>query len=604
MISNSGIRYSRQDKESMRNRTTKLAVSLALAMVPFTVFAQQLEIKSDILGLCDTGNKTTLKKDLVYTHGPGDIHIYHYDENGKRVVYENEKEQCVHLDPVRYKGSAVLSLGEVDDRLIDASNAKVELVDGNGYYADEFILKANRLTGEWKEGQYVYCLKEGDLEFNTWGYDTSTDYNSGREWSIMGGDGNGVYDFTFKVSGIKYDGREVSAQTFPVAVYCYGRTCTDLALKTQFVENTYDEAYQSGVNPNDVIQWKWHTEGEQSAADKPYMNDLYTDYFTVVWPKGTDSSHIGLSDVTVKLSSPYGDVYILSAETPYGEHEYAVINGVAETTVCVLYQQWASVPVYNTLTVEIQSGKELIRKSYEISSVAATMTQTGGGGVDVDHTVTCYNYHGIGNMNEETSLNKYYTLSTEIDGETYYYAEDAQGKGYLSKGVTQKGRNMGGFGHNALSGMGPAGGPGNGAPGGMIGRGPRAQAPADAWQGDGTDIYHLAVLGNVVFVESRMDTPQETVTTEIKEVDSKKIAFKRNISTNMSATAMLERGATLEPGYNMARGGAHQWAWTKRYQAGWTKLSPQPTSLPYVDGAFPYGYEPGSPNPIYVNEME
>lgn len=588
----------------MKKSLIKFVITIALGLAPSATFAQQLEIKSDILGLCDTGNKTTLKKDLVYTHGPGDIHIYHYDENGKRIVYENEKEQCIRLDPVRYKGSAVFCLGKVDDRLIDSSNAKVELVDGNGYYADEFILKADRLTGEWKEGQYVYCLKEGDLEFNTWGYDTTTDYNSGREWSIMGGDGNGVYAFTFKVSGIKYDGREVAAQTFPVAVYCYGRTCTDLALKTQFVENTYDKTYHSGVNPSDTIQWKWHTEGEQSSSDKPYMNDLYTDYFTIIWPKGTNASLIGFSDVTVKLSSPYGDVYTLSTETPYGEHEYEVLSGDSETTICVLYQQWASVPVYNTLVVEVRNGKEIARKSFEISSVAATMTQTGGGGVDVDHTVTCYNYHGIGNMNEENSLNKYYTLSTEIDGETYYYAEDAQGRGYLSKGIPQKDLIVGSSDHGVSNEMRQNSGLDNGAPSGMMGRGSRMQAPADAWQGDGTEIYHLAVLGNVVFVESRMDTPQEIVTTEIKVVDGERVVFKRNLKANMSVSTMLDRGATLEPGYNMARGGAHQWAWTKRYQAGWTKLSPQPTSLPYVEGSYPYGYKPDSPNPIYVNEME
>lgn len=108
----------------------------------------QLSVKSDILGLVDTGNKTTLKVDLIKTSGPGDTNIYHYDENGKRVIYENQEEQCVRMEPVAYTGSAVLDLGpDVDDSLIDSSKAVVKLLDGNGYYADEMVLKADSLNG-------------------------------------------------------------------------------------------------------------------------------------------------------------------------------------------------------------------------------------------------------------------------------------------------------------------------------------------------------------------------------------------------------------------------------------------------------------------------
>ena len=71
----------------------KLSIALALAALTATSLqAQTVHVTSDILGMCDTGNKTTLKKDLIYTHGPGDINLYHYDASGKRVIYENEKD--------------------------------------------------------------------------------------------------------------------------------------------------------------------------------------------------------------------------------------------------------------------------------------------------------------------------------------------------------------------------------------------------------------------------------------------------------------------------------------------------------------------------------
>jgi len=550
--------------------------------------APALTIESDILGLCDTGNKTTLKKVLAYTHGPGDINLYHYDESGNRVVYENQKEIEVPLDPVRYTGRAVLQMKDVDDNLIDASGAVVRIVDGSGYYADEFVLKADRLTGEWKEGRCEYTLSEGDLEFNTWGYDTSRDFNSSREWSIMGGDGNGVYAFTFEVSGILYDGREVPPTTFPVAVYCYGRSCDDLALKTVFKENAFDSSWTSGLVPGKDVQWTWYTEGRESSQDKPYMNDMYTDYFSVVWPQGTDASTITAQDVTLTLSNRFGENYILSTENPYGEHEYTVQANKEETIIGVLYQQWAAVPVFSKLTIQVRRGMNVTTKTYDIASVAASMTMTGGGGVDADHTLTCYNHHGILGMNMSNAVDASYTLSTQIDGKTYYYAEDPQGKGYLSEAVSMGGpRGM----------MGPDGGPGGqgGPGGGMMGRG--GKAPQDAWHGDGTDIFNVAVHGNVIFIETRTE-PE--VLTETKVVDGKKISFTRKLGGNLQAGDMLAKGATLDEGYNTVRGGAAQWAWTMRYQAGWTRLDKQPSSLPYVNGIPPYGFLPSHPKESYM----
>lgn len=531
--------------------------------------AVTLTATSDILGLGDTGNKTSLKQDLIYTEGPGDINLYYYDENGDRVIYDDEENVDVAVEPVSYTGSAVFDISDgadIDDSLIDTSNATVSLIDGNGYYADEFVLNADTLDGTWENGEYVYTLSEGDLEWNTWGYDTSTDYNSGREWSIMGGDGNGVYNFTFQVSGITYDGEEVPATTFPVSVYIYGRSCTDLVEGVEYVPNEVDEDYTSGITPTDEVQWNWTTDNADSvAADEPYLNDNYSDYFSIIWPEGTDASDITADDVTVTLKSKYGDELTLQPENDYGEQEYAVIANDDETEVVVTYQQWAFVPVYSTMEITVNDGDLTATNTYDIASVAAYLVQTGGGGVAVDHTDTCYNYYGVLGMTLDNAANTEYTLSTDIDGTTYYYAEDEDGNAYLSPEVVEDGE-----------------------------WGETASAPDDAWTGDATEKYNIDVEGNVVFVETRTENTQDL------EVDGQTYTFTENVNASVDISDMIANGATLDDGYNLSGTGVAKWAWTQRYQSGWTTSTAQPTSLPYVEGEeYGYGYEPGSSNPAY-----
>lgn len=529
----------------------------------------QLKVESNILGLADTGNKSTLKAELIYTSGPGDINLYHYDETGKRVIYEDQKNISITPDPVQYSGSAVLDLGDVDDSLIDSSKAVVKLLDGNSYYADEFILNATSLNGEWKDGKYEYVLNEGDLLWTTWDYDTSADFNSGREWSMMGGDGNGVYNFRFEVSGILYDGEEVAPVVFPAAVYIYGRTCTDLSLSTVFVENSYDVSYTSGLTPSNNVQWKWHTDNEESVRDnKPYMNDGFTDYFSVVWPE-EPSKKITAEDVTVALLSEFGDEYVLQVENAYGEKEYAVFNQGNETNIAVTYQQWALVPVYSTMKIDVNNNGETYSQTYDICSVAAYMVQTGGGGVTVDHTVTTYNYYGIQGMDLENAANTTYTLSTVVDGKTYFYAEDEAGNGKLVEGIEMP------------------------TPFGMV----MVSAPENAWLGDGTEKYNIAVRKNVVFAETRLDKA------EVKTVDGIEYTFTQNLSVSKEPSAIVRDGAYLQTGFNLNGVNVPKWAWTTRYQSGWTTYSAQPNSLPYVEGQYGYGYLPGSSNPAYDEEL-
>ena len=69
-----------------------LSFTMIMASISFHVKAEEkpvMEVTSDILGLADTGNKSTLKETLVKENGPGDTNLYYYDEEGNRVIYEN-----------------------------------------------------------------------------------------------------------------------------------------------------------------------------------------------------------------------------------------------------------------------------------------------------------------------------------------------------------------------------------------------------------------------------------------------------------------------------------------------------------------------------------
>lgn len=292
------------------------------------------------------------------------------------------------------------------------------------------------------------------------------------------------------------------------------------------------------------------------------MNDLYSDYFSVVWPAGTDASGITADDVKVTLRSAYGDEYVLSTETAYGEHEYAVVANDGETEVIVTYQQWAYIPAYCEMEISIESGELKASETFTISSVGTYLVQTGGGGVTVDHTVTAYNHYGISGMTLDNAVNKYYTLSVKLeDGTTKYYAEDENGNAYLADAVEVP--NPWGFGTTA-------------------------GAPDEAMKFDGTEKYHLAVCNNVVYVETRLDN------TQVKMVDGVEYTFTENISATISDAEIIANGASLEPGYNLVTNGADKWAWTFRYQSGWTTDSDKPDSLPYAEGAYPYGFSADS----------
>lgn len=523
-------------------------------------------VTSDLLGLADTGNKSTLKKTLVYTSGPGDINLYHYDENGDRVQYP--KDTVVELEPVAYTGSAVIDLGQnVNDKLIDSSKATVKLLDGDGYYADELILNADSLDGEWVNGKYTYTLDSDALEWYTGDYPLN-DYNSGREWSCFGGDGNGVYTFNLEVSGIRYAGIKLNSAVFQVPVYIYGRSATDMAEKYNSIPDPTATQSTSGVTPSKKLQWTWISENE--TADLPLLCDTYADNFYITWPKGTDASEITADDVKITLYSQYGDSYELSARTDYDVCEYEVFSGKEETQIAVDYMQWSYVPVYTNMVITVKSGKLFASKIYRIASVGAHTVQTGGGGVTVDGTVTCYNLYGYDNLNDWTQVMNAatYTLTwTDEEGKTWYYAEDEGGNGYLVEKP------------EAAEGPGGPGGPGAGSsiPEGVV-----------TYDASGAEDCNQRLIGNVAYITTRIGQTAE------RTVNGETITFDKVYSTKVTLGGedMAARGVTAEKGYAISNSSNNydwsMWSWAERYRSGWTTETPQPVGLPYV--SFPYGY--------------
>ena len=85
-----------------------------------------------------------------------------------------DKDLTVPGQMVTYTGEAVITVAfadgtPVDDARIDLSDARVTIVDGDAYYAEDFILNATTLDGESKNGQIVYTLSADDVAWNQYG---------------------------------------------------------------------------------------------------------------------------------------------------------------------------------------------------------------------------------------------------------------------------------------------------------------------------------------------------------------------------------------------------------------------------------------------------
>ena len=518
-----------------------------------------LSVSSTIFGSGDTGGKTSLKNILVTADGPGDQTIRYSDpQTGKRLDYPVYNEDgslfSVEQPPVTYTGSAVLRLfgADIDDSKIDSSKAVVKLLPGDGYYADELVLNADSLTGQWKGGDLEYTLQTGDLEWYVGDYEYMDD-NSGREWSILGGDGNGVYTFNLQISGITYNGLPVNAASFPVQVYVWGRTGTDLApaINDLIPENHLP----SGNSQSNVAQWSWA--GDQGdfmgGVPKPVLCDDKQDDFFITWPAGTDASGLTADDVIVTLHTQYGEHYQLSST---GEHiQYAVFSSAGETQVAVTFRHAAFTPVFSTMTIEIDNGQDLAAsKTYDIASVYTYMVQQGGGGLPADGVCTAYSYYGYEGLSIDNAAKAIYTLRyTDEEGKTWYYNQD----GGLSEAAEKTTQSF----------MGPV---------------TALSAPDDAviYDAMGKDECDVQFIVNTLFVKTRLEK------NETKMIAGKEIVFTKEYT---SGQINNWDSVSLSPGYVYTNGFSpnQQWAWSTYYGSGWSpELGVIPTAVPYTDGPF------------------
>ena len=407
-----------------------LAISCAvLALAEET--APIVTVESSIFGTANTENFSTLK---AYT----------------------DKELSVPGQPVAYTGEAVIKVAfadgtPADDAKIDLGDAKVAIVDGDAYFAEDFILNASSLDGEVKDGQIVYTLDTGDVEWNQYGYPVA---EGGLEWSAIGGNGNGEYALNFEVSGIKYDGQELAPATFRANYYIFGREFTAKASP----RNPAGSVWGAGGYDNIVIPEAAQAELTETvtvdaepvftwigAGDQPILCDDQTDNFYISWPAGVDASGLTDADVTLTLKSAYGDERVLVPNTgvitfeqnglsiPNGE--YTVYASENTTQISVNLQLWAAAPVYTQLAIQV-NGEKPAEMTYDVVSVYTHMVQTGGGLDLQGKTVTVvsiYGIDGIENLTASDVFNEVTYRYTYREGqgpqakEKYFLVDDGNG---------------------------------------------------------------------------------------------------------------------------------------------------------------------------------
>ncbi len=382
----------------------------------------QVNVDSTIFGTADTEGFSTLK---AFT----------------------DNDLTVPGQPISYTGEAVIQLvtpdgSPVDDSKVDLSNAKVVLSDGDGYYASDFILHADALTGEVKDGKVVYTLNSDDVEWNQYGYEVA---EGGLEWSAIGGNGNGEYALNFVVSGITYDGAELAPATFRVNYYIYGREFTAKSSPRNPAGSVWGAGgYDNIVIPeaaecvltkdvavSDAPVFTWEGEGE-----KPILCDMSTDNFYISWPADVDASALTDTDVTLTLKSAYGDERVLVPTTgvttfeqnglsiPNGEYTVYASQNVTQISVNLVL--WAATPVYNELTIQV-GGEHPAEATFDVASVYTHMVQTGGGLDLQGKTVTVVCIYGIENIDELSA-------SDVFDDVTYSYVyREGEGREAVDK---------------------------------------------------------------------------------------------------------------------------------------------------------------------------
>ena len=353
-----------------------------------------LTVDSAIYGEAYTKGYTTLKA----------------EEDGK-IEYGEDSQAVISL--VFEDGTPV------DDSKIDASEAKVTLMDGDGYYTYDYQMNADTLEGSFENGALIYRWDSDSIVYDNGDYPVD---NGGLEWSAQGGNGSGRYVFNLELSGLRYDGEELDPVDFRTKIYIYGREMSSrnspmgaeetrwgVGMFSNLVlpiaeEKPLEEKPQVGDEP--VLTWV----GADSAG-KPILCDYSTDDFYISWPEGTDASSVSDSDVTITLHSQYGDEKVLKPSTnvktdpaddaflPDGD--YNVYSSEDTTQISLNFIYWAYAPVYNTMTIEV-SGDCEASFTQDVGSVYQYSVQMGGG-LDYDKTVTCASLFGLADIEDYTT---------------------------------------------------------------------------------------------------------------------------------------------------------------------------------------------------------
>lgn len=446
----------------------------------------KLSIISTITGTAYTHAKSTLKEMF-----------------GVKVTYDPSDDAKVWLE-----------LPGIDDVKINSDNATVTLVGGDGYYTSEYTLNATTLAGAFVNGRTTYSLSEGDLEINTSVYPLK-DIDSGREWSCLGGDGEGNYIFNLQLAGITYNGLPIAPQTFRIHIYIYGynygfNATSDATVKygngttvepvIAPLSSKVESAPKAGATP--VFTWV----GEH---DKPCLVDAVADDFYITWPSNVDASKLEACDITLTMLSVQGDSHTLAA----GE-DYVVSTSTTETQIAVTFLNWAFEPVFTTLNITVDpaalKGKHVssaaLSTSYDITSVYVYLAQQGGGGTMIDGTVTAYSYYGLANA---TNVNQLftpvnYTLTTTVNGTTQYFDETSNSTGNLVDTL----------------------------------------AAATTYDGSGVDDENLQLIGNTVWVTTRINV------TATKTVNGSPVTFTKAYAGGASLTpSVVETYLAAAPGY-------------------------------------------------------
>lgn len=289
----------------------------------------------------------------------------------------------------------VLDMDGFDSAKLDAGALAFEILEGDGYYPENFAVEAS-LADTWEGNR---C-------------DVTVSSLTGA-FGMQGGDGNGHYSLRIAMQGLNYDGLPISTPIIRTDIYAFGRTFL-----------------------SDHGSLIWFAEPEWASKDeKPVLCDVYPDTFEVTWPVGMDASALTAEDVGITLVNDYGDELALVPGT-----DFTVEASSYETKIVTTYIYWPTAPVFSGLKVDI-SAEHLTRDAqmyadtpsfshtFDIASVYAYNEM--GGGPSGTQGWTFYGFANLADASQVFYPATYTLTTTEADGKVWFYAENESGEGVL-----------------------------------------------------------------------------------------------------------------------------------------------------------------------------